>query len=187
MKAISDEALRQRFTGWQMRIRQIAMREHGGRPLEAMRPRVSSPKGEVLLAAMTVLMVPEEPYESTTFFRFQVMKTNEAQKVYDSVIKYLQAEHFSSEVAFSDQLTALFPSGSPTAEALIATKRCLLDFNQWNQSWRLPCKVKLLKSGDEAREHTLWHNRVFNPQIGNDAVVLGFAPDWKRAQADPLA
>ena len=38
MKAISDEALRQQFMGWQMRIRQIAMREHGGRPLAAMRP-----------------------------------------------------------------------------------------------------------------------------------------------------
>ena len=135
---------------------------------------------------MTVLMVPQEPSEATAFLRFQVMKTNEAQKVYDSVIKYLQAEYFSTEVAFSDQLTALFPAGSKTAAALVAMKRCLLDFDQWNQSWRLACKVKLLKSGDEAREHTLWHNRVFNPMIGNDAMVLGFTPDWKRAQADPL-
>ena len=186
MKAISDEALRHQFMGWQMRIRQIAMRDHGGRPLPAMRPRVSTPKGEVVLAAMTVLMVPAEPSEATAFLRFQVMKTNEAQKVYDSAIKYLQAEHFSSEVAFSDQLTALFPAGSETAAALIAMKRCLLDFNQWNQSWRLPCKVTLLKGSDEAREHTLWHNRVFNPMIGNDAMVLGFTPDWKKAQADPM-
>jgi len=186
MKAISDEALRHQFMGWQMRIRQIAMREHGGRPLPAMRPRVSSPKGEVVLEAMTVLTVPEDPDEATAFLRFQVMKTNETQKVYDSALKYLQAEHFSAETPFSDQLTALFAPGSPTAEALVQMKRCLLDFEQWSQSWRLPCRVKRLKAGDQAREHTLWHNRVFNPQIGNDAVVLGFAPDWKRAQADPL-
>ncbi len=186
MKAISNETLRQRFIGWQLRIRQIAMREHGGRPLSAMRPRVSTPRGEVMMAAMTVLMVPQEPDEATAFLRFQVMKTNEPQKAYESVIKYLQAEYFSTEVAFSDQLTALFPAGSQTAAALVAMKRCLLDFDQWNQSWRLACKVKLLKSGDEAREHTLWHNRVFNPMIGNDAVVLGFTPDWKRAQADPM-
>ena len=31
MKAISNESLRERFIGWQLRIRQIAMREHGGR------------------------------------------------------------------------------------------------------------------------------------------------------------
>jgi hypothetical protein len=186
MKAISDADLRQHFIGWQMRIRQIAMRDYGGRPLEGMRPRVSTRKGEVVMPAMTVVMVPQDPYESTSFLRFQVMKTNEAQKAYDGVMKYLQAEHFSSALTFSDQLTALFPVASPTAAALVAMKQCLLDFEQWNQSWRLNCRVKLLKAGDEAREHTLWHNRVFNPLIGNDAMVLGFAPDWKRAQADPM-
>jgi hypothetical protein len=186
MKAISNEDLRQRFIAWQMRIRQIAMRDHGGRPLEAMRPRVSARKGEVVLAAMTVVMVPQEPYASTAFLRFQVMKTNEAQKAYDSAMKYLQAEHFSSDTAFSDQLTALFPAGSPTAAGLVAMKQCLLDFEQWTQTWRLPCRVRLLAAGDEAREHTLWHNRIFNPLIGNDVVVLGFSPDWKRAQADPM-
>ena len=186
MKAISNETLRERFIGWQLRIRQIAMREHGGRPLSAMRPRVSTPRGEVMMAAMTVLMVPQEPYEETAFLRFQVMKTNEPQKAYESAMKYLQAEYFSSETAFSDRLTALFPPGSPTAAALVETKQVLLDFAQWSQAWRLPCRVKLLKEGDEAREHTLWHNRVFNPAIGNDAVVLAFTPDWKSAQTDPM-
>jgi len=187
VKAISNEEIKDRFIGWQLRIRQIAMREHGGRPLAAMRPRVSTRKGEVVMAAMTVLMVPAAPDEATAFFRFQVMKTNEPQKVYDSVMKYLQADYFSAGTAFSDRLTALFPAGSPTAAALVEKKQVLLDFSQWSQSWRLPCRVKLLKADDEARQHTLWHNRVFNPQIGNDAVVLGLTPDWKRAQADPMA
>lgn len=187
MKAIGNEELRDRFIGWQLRIRQIAMRERGGRPLEAMRPRVSTTNGEVVMAAMTVLMVPIEPYEATAFFRFQVMKTNEPQKVYDSVMKYLQADYFSAEATFSDRLTALFPADSPTAAALVEKKQVLLDFAQWSQTWRLPCRVKLLKADDEARQHTLWHNRVFNPAIGNDAVVLAFTPDWKRAQADPMA
>lgn len=186
MRAISDEALKAHFLGWQLRMRHIAMREHGGRPLPAMRPRVSSARGEVVMAAMTVVMVPEDPCESTAFFRFQVMKTNEAQKAYESVLKYLQAEHFRSDARFSDRLTALFPPGSQTAETLVTLKRCILDFEQWNQSWRLPCRVRLLAAGDAAREHTLWHNRVFNPAIGNDALVLSFAPDWKRAQADPM-
>jgi hypothetical protein len=186
MKAISDAALAEHFIGWQRRIRQMAMRDYGGQPLGAMRPRVSTRQGEVVVGAMTVVMVPKEPDESTAFLRFQVMKTNEAQKAYDSVIKYLQAEHFSSEVAFSDELTALFPAASATAERLVSLKQCLLVFEQWSQAWRLPCRVKLLKADDEAREHTLWHNRVFNPMVGNDALVLGFRPDWKRAQADPM-
>jgi len=47
--------------------------------------------------------------------------------------------------------------------------------------------VELLRDDDEARQHTLWHNRVFNPRIGNNAVALGFTPEWKRAQADLMA
>ena len=34
------QALRDEFIGWQCRIRQIAVREGGGRPSSGMRPRV---------------------------------------------------------------------------------------------------------------------------------------------------
>ena len=36
-----------------------------------------------------------------------------------------------------------------------------------------------------AREASLWHNRLFNPNLGNDAEVLSFKPNWKNAMAEP--
>ena len=63
------------FLGWQCLIRQSAMREDGGRPSPGMRPRVLDTAGRELAPALTVLLIPKEPEESTAFFRFQVMKT----------------------------------------------------------------------------------------------------------------
>ena len=84
MRAISDRKLRDHFLGWQCRIRQISARDYGGQPMPGMRARVSGRKGEVMLPAMTMLLVPEEPSVSTAFFRFQVQKTNEAQRALSS-------------------------------------------------------------------------------------------------------
>jgi len=33
---------------------------------------------------------------------------------------------------------------------------------------------------------TYWHNRLFNSNIPASIVVLGFQPDWAKAEADPL-
>jgi len=45
------------------------------------------------------------------------------------------------------------------------------------------CKVRKLALKTPAREASLWQARLFNPNIPNDALVLGFKPDWKTAQA----
>ena len=71
----SPKKMRDHFLAWQCLIRQSAMREQGGRPSAGMRPRVADLEGRELAPALTVLLIPNEPEESTAFFRFQVMKT----------------------------------------------------------------------------------------------------------------
>lgn len=186
MRAISDRKLRNHFLGWQCRIRQISARDYGGQPLPAMRPRVSSRKGEVMLPAMTVLLVPEEPSVSTAFFRFQVQKTNEEQRARDAAIHYLGGDFYQLPELFCDELTAVFGAGSETAAMLVKAKEVLLDFEQYSQSFRMFCTVTRLPDRNPARQASLWQSRLFNPNVANDAVVLGFKPDWKNAAADPL-
>ena len=96
------------------------MREQGGRPSPGMRPRVRDTSGRELAPALTVLLVPEEPGESTAFFRFQVMKTQDPRDVYERVLDYLQADYFQQPLNFSDRLTAVLPESSPLAERLLA-------------------------------------------------------------------
>jgi hypothetical protein len=185
MSKQSAQARRDDFLAWQCRIRQIAMREDGGRPSPGMRPRVLDGSGQQLAPALTLLLLPRDPAESTAFFRFQVMRSADPRDIYERALTHLQADYFQQPRTFSDRLTAVLPATSPLAATLLADATCVLAFDQFRQSYRLPCTVLALPVGDAAREATLWHNRVFNPSLPDDVLVLQFRPDWMSAGTGP--
>jgi hypothetical protein len=178
------EALRDRFLGWQCRIRQIAMRQEGGRPSPGMRPRALAESGEEL-AVLTVLLVPREPEETTAFFRFQVQKSADPRDIYERGLAFLQADYFQEPASFGDTLAAVLPHDSAAASALTGAGACVLEFDQWRQAFRLPCSVAVLGEGDAVREAALWHNRIFNPALPDTVHVLAFQPAWRAATAAP--
>jgi len=177
--------IRDHFLGWQCRIRQIAMRQEGGRPSPGMRPRVLDSSGQELSPAFTVLLIPAEPEESTAFFRHQVMRTVDPRDIYERALTFLQADYFQEPASFSDTLVGVLPHGSELAAALVGAGTCTLEFDQFSQRYRLPCIVWELPSGDAAREAAIWHNRLFNPALPQAIHVLAFKPDWASAWADP--
>jgi hypothetical protein len=185
--SVNFDAVRDYFLGWQCRIRQIAMREDGGRPSPGMRPRVLSTTGREIAPALTVLIVLKEPEETTAFFRFQVQKSNDPQDILQRGLAFLQAEYFQRPKDFSDRMTAALPPDSRVAAMLLEDETCVLEFDQFRQFYRLPCAVFALTTGDPAREATLWHNRLFNPALPDDVTVLAFRPDWAQAEARPIA
>ena len=178
-------ALRDHFFGWQCRIRQVAMRQEGGRPSAGMRPRVTTTIGRELTPALTVLMVPKDPAESTTFFRFQVQKSRDPRDIYEKGLAYLQADYFQQPKDFSDTLTAVLPPGSQLAEELRREGTCVLEFDQFRQFYRLTCSVHALAADDPLRDAAIWHNRIFNPGVPNDVAVLGFRPNWTASETRP--
>jgi hypothetical protein len=173
------------FLAWQCRIRQIAMRQDGGRPSPGMRPRVRDARGLEMAAGLTVLLLPVEPEEATAYFRFQVMRTADPRDLYERALGYLQAEYFQSPASFSDRLLAVLPQGSAVAGALIEGGRCVLEFEQFSQAYRLPCTIAELPPGDAAHQAANWQNRLFNPALPETVHVLAFQPDWSSASADP--
>lgn len=177
--------LRHRFLDWQCRIRQTAMRVDGGRPTPGMRPQLLDHKGKELAPALTVLLVPKTPEETTAFFRFQVKKSTDPREVYDKALRFLQADYFANPNALNDRLLATLPGDSPLAGMMSETKRCVLVFAEGRWHYRVPCKVKTLKEGHADREAAIWHNRVFNPALPDSVHVLAFDPDWESAQAAP--
>ena len=76
--------------------------------------------GRELAPALTVLIVPKEPAESTAFFRFQVLKTQDPRDVYERGLAFLQADYFQQPKSFSDRLTAVLAGG------LVARRRRFL-------------------------------------------------------------
>lgn len=179
------DSLRDRFFGWQCRLRQIAMRQDGGRPSPGMSPRVVDPSGGEIVSALTTLLVPREPDESTTFFRFQVQKSADPRDVYERGLAFLQADFFQEPAAFDDAMIAVLPEEAPAAARLARAGTCILEFEQWRQAFRLPSVVGLLAADDARRQAALWHNRLFNPLLSDTVHVFAFQPDWAAASADP--
>lgn len=186
MQKISDEKLRNYFVAWQCRIRQIAVRDYEGQPLPGLRPQVSLRSGELLLPAMTVLLIPENNVASSAYFRFQLQKTSDPAAIREAGIKYMAGGFYQEPELFSDEVTAVFGAGSELAGRMLRNKQVILDFEQFSQSFRMFCKVRQVPSRDEAHEASLLQARIFNPQIGNDADVLAFKPTWKSAAASPM-
>jgi len=174
-------ALRDEFIGWQCRLRQLAVRQDGGRPSAGMRPRVLSPAGDELAAGIIVLIVPAQPEETIKLFRHQVLKTLDPVERWEKALELMSASYFQRPRDFSDVLTALFSGGSGLVDRLLAFGACRLEFAQYAQGYRLPCRVRALAEADAFYQATYWHNRLFNPNPPPEARVLAFAPDWAHA------
>jgi len=174
-------ALRDEFLGWQCRIRQLSARQGGGRPTAGMRPRVLSPRGDELAPGITLLIVEDDPGESTALFRHQYLKTNDPIERYEKIVEILAAGFFQHPTGFSDVMTALFGPGSAVAAGLLNHRGCVLEFEQYAQAYSLPCKVAELATDDAFFQATYWHNRLFNPKMPPGVRILSFTPDWTHA------
>jgi hypothetical protein len=174
-------ALRDEFVGWQCRIRQLSARQAGGRPSPGMRPRVLTPEGDELAPGITVLIVEAEPKDSTALFRFQYLKTHDPIERYDKAIEILSASYFQQPRNFGDALTALFGPQSTLVARLLNHGRCVLEFEEYSQAYRLPCAVAALAESDPLYQATYWHNHLFNPDLPPGIHILCFTPDWAHA------
>ena len=177
------ETLRLHFLGWQCRVRQLAVRRHEGRPTSGMRPRVhldGAPAGDI-----TTLLVKRDPAPHVARFRYMYLRTHDPAERRMSAVELLADAYYQRPREFSDRLSALFGAGSGLATRLRESKRCVLVFNQFNQTYIVPCRVEELAPGQLAFDFTVAHNRLFNPDLPPGVRVLDFAPEWPAARAEP--
>ena len=178
-------ALRDAFLGWQCRLRQLCVRQAGGRPTAGMRPEVTLEAGREALGPVIVLLLKAEPAEATAQFRHMVRKTNDPAERLQSALKLLQAAYYQRPREFSDVMTALFGPGSESAQRLAASGHCGLAFEQYQQRYEIPCAVRRLSESEPAYQATYWHNALFNPRLPAGVEILAFTPDWAHAAAEP--
>lgn len=183
----AQDALKGHFLGWQCRLRQLAVREAGGRPTGGMRPLVQLPDEADRGYEITVLIVKQFPEDSTAQFRHLARRTHDPAERYKKAIEHLAAAYYQRPEEFSDELTALFAPGARLTERLLDAGNCRLGFEQYSQRYLLPCRTRALAESEPAYQATYWHNILFNAAIPAGAQILGFQPDWATAEADPPA
>jgi hypothetical protein len=176
------EALCREFVGWQCRLRQLAARQYGGRPMSGMRPRVLDAAGRNEFSpGVTMLIVESEPENSTELFRYEYSKTQDPNERCDRMVEFLQGSYFQEPARFADLMTALFGPGSSLAALLREERHCILEFEQYSQTYRIPCRVVQLPERSPHYQATYWHNRMFNPNQPAGVEILSFRPDWRHA------
>ena len=60
-------------------------------------------------------------------------------------------------------MTALFGAQSALAARLLQHARCILEFQEYAQAYRVPCATAELAVDDSFYQATYWHNHLFNP------------------------
>ena len=148
-----------------------------------MRPRALTPQGEEIAAGVTLLIVEREPQASSALFRFQYLKTQDPIERYDKILEILAAGYFQQPQNFGDVMTGLFGPQSAVAAALLNHGRCVLEFHESAQTYRVPCRVAGLAESDDLYQATYWHNHMFNPDMPPAVRILSFTPDWPHAAA----
>lgn len=172
------QAARREFLGWQCRIRQLSVRQADGRPTSGMRPSVTLTANGDTLGQIIVLIRKKNSQEVTAHFQHLVRKTRDPAERREGALRFLAAAYYQQPDEFSDELTALFGPGSATVRRLLDAGECMLDFEQFEQQYRLKCRVDALVGTDAGFQFTYWHNSLFNPAIPEDVQILRFRPDW---------
>lgn len=179
-----QQRLRDGFFRWQCRIRQISVRKANARPTSGMVPTVRVPGTSDGASRLTVLIMKNDP-AVTDQFRFYYQKTLEPAERFDNAVKYMSAAYYQQPESFRKELSALCSGTHAVADKLLQARECVLEFEQYNQSFRIPCRVHAALQGDAIYEATYWHNILFNPGLPPDIRVLVFKPMWDRASAHP--
>ena len=176
---------REAFLKWQCRVRQIAMREAMGRPDGAVMPAVTLPGGSEPLGHVITVMSKAPAFSMTPELRHLAMSTHDPAERREKAVRLFSAAYYQRPREFSDQLTATFPATSKGAAAILTACHCTLTFDAYGQLWWFDCEVAVLAPRHPLYDATWWHNRLFNPSLSADTVILAFAPDWRTARAEP--
>ncbi|MGV6846920.1 MAG: hypothetical protein ACWA5A_00935 [Marinibacterium sp.] len=184
-QTFSASPMRQAFLKWQCHVRQIAMRENDGRPDAGMTPELFLAGASEPMGAIITLLNKAPAHSVTPEMAHMFNKTNDPAQRRDQAIRFLSATHYQKASEFSDILTATFVPGSEGARRIRDAGQVRLRFDAYAQVFDLDCRVWKLAPRNPLFQATMAHNRLFNPALPHDTVVLGFEPDWAASTSEP--
>ena len=182
----ANEELRERFLRWQCRIRQIAMRTHGGRPTSGMTPLASAAGTGAPVARVVTVLCRQPEHSATMELRHMVRRTHDPAERRKSALEFLAERYYQAASEFSDILTASFSPDSGTAAALLDHRECRLAFEQFSQRFDLHCTVRRLSPNNPLpRSHVLAQPAVQPPVVRRLASSSASRPTGRGATPTP--
>jgi hypothetical protein len=183
--SIEVQPLRDQFLKWQCRVRQMMMRDNQGRPDASIMPEVFLPGKTESLGAIITILNKAPGHSVNAELIHMARRTNDPAQIRGRALQFFSATYYQKPREFSDILTATFAPGSAGAARIHQAGTCRLVFEAYSQRFDLTFRVWRLAAHNPLYQATLAHNRLFNPGLPKDAVVLGFEPDWSKSSATP--
>lgn len=177
--------MRKAFLNWQCRVRQMAMRDHEGRPDDGIMPAVFLADAPEPMGHIITVLNKAPGYDLVPEFRHMAAKTHDPAQRRQNAIQFLSSSYYQKASEFTDMLTATFPPGSPGAARLREAGEVRLRFEAFAQVFDISCKVWRLAEHNPLHQATMAHNALFNPTLPPDTIVLAFEPDWDRSSSVP--
>ena len=177
--------MRDAFLGWQCRARQMMMRDHGGKPTDAVTPAVTLAGETEPMGHIITVMSKSLSHAVTPELVHMAKRTPDTAKWRSDALTFFSATYYQKTKEFSDILTATFQPGSEGAAKMRAAQNVTLTYQAYGQRFDVACRVWKLARKNPLYAATVAHNRLFNPALHPETEVLGFEPDWAASGADP--
>lgn len=187
LEELKEVPLRDFFLGWQCRCRQMIMREQRGRPSDAIMPIVTL-KDETEAFGSIITVLNRKPHAALLpEMQHMIRRTADPAQRRDKAVQLFSSTYFQNPQQFSDILTSQFLPYSAGAQKMRAAEYCWLDFSAYNQKFKLYCRVWHLDEKNPLYSVTWWHNHLFNPNLSEECIILGFEPVWDKSSATPMS
>lgn len=178
--------LREKFIHWQCRAREISMRDHQGRPDDAIKPYLILDGETQELGQIITVLSRLRLYSQTPEMMHLVKSKVDPAACQEAALQLFSENYYQKSFQFSDVLTAGFPPSSTLAKLICDKMNCQLIFEYYSQRFELVCKATKIRKDDHLFQATWWHNRIFNPHLNPETIIIGFEPNWKASKANAI-
>jgi len=178
-----DHPLKEAFLKWQCRVRQLMMRDNEGKPDESIMPDVYLQSDDQPMGTIITILNKSPSYSVNAELIHMAKRTKDPADIRNRAMQFFSATYYQKHNEFSDILTATFAPGSLGAARIRDAGTCRLLFDAYAQQFDLKCKVWRLAEHNPFYEATMAHNRLFNPALPTETVVLGFEPIWTQSSS----
>lgn len=175
--------LKASFLGWQCRVRQLAMREHGGRPDAAFMPAVTLAGQPQAMGNIITLMSKKAKHSKLPEMQHMYRQTADPAQRRSKALTFFSETYYQKPAQFSATLTSTFIPDSAGADNILSAGQVTLRFEAYNQRYDVVCEVRRLNKDHHLYQSTWWHNRLFNPNLHPETIIIAFKPDWSASSS----
>lgn len=181
MTSWQEDSVSRDFFAWQCRVRQVAMREQGGRPSRGMFARIEMPASCAGISVVFLLQ-REDAADYVAQFRYIVAASYDPQERRERGLQLLSSTYYQNSPLFLPVVTVVLAQDSLLVRGLLAAGSCRFLCDESGHAFSFSGEVTEAQADSDLCEGSLCHNRLFSQQHSPQRVLAIHAVKITREQ-----